>query len=158
MTDSRDHVDRMSSPGAEDAAGRRARRREASDAHVEAIDRRRAVESARARVLLAEFVAEATRSGPAPVRLRARSFDGRHRYRTAMLGWYLRVNESVAVGTDGEFYVLSTPSSFFALLRGAVVGPSEPPLVLGAGGRDGESIALVEALARVSARRTGDHR
>ncbi|HEY3438598.1 MAG TPA: hypothetical protein VGK35_13000, partial [Actinotalea sp.] len=62
-------------------------------------------------------------------------------------GWYLRRNETVAVGTDGEFYVLSVPRSMSALVRGTPVEPSDPPLVLGKGGRDGESIDLVDALA-----------
>lgn len=140
----------------DEAARWRAQRSEAATAHGEALARAQAGESARARALLAEFVAEAGRRGIAPVRLRARSYDGRHRYRTSVLGWYLKLNESVAVGTDGEFYVLGVPASLGALLTGAVVTPSDPPMVLGKGGRDGESIDLPDAIAltleRASAR------
>ncbi|MBE9937819.1 hypothetical protein G8C60_01520, partial [Cellulosimicrobium cellulans] len=64
-------------------------------------------------------------------------------------GWYLRRNHSVAVGEDGEFYVLSVPGGVRARLRGVAVEPSDPPLVLGKGGRDGESIDLADALALV---------
>lgn len=138
----------------EDVADWRERRREAAAVHGEALARREAGESAKARVLLAAFVAQATERGIAPVRLRARSYDGRHRYRTSTDGWYLKLNESVAVGTDGEFYVLGVPASLLALVRGATVEPSEPPLVLGKGGRDGESIDLPDALAMVLERNT----
>ncbi|MDT0167260.1 hypothetical protein Q9R32_17030 [Actinotalea sp. AC32] len=124
----------------------RERRREAAGAHADALARRQAVEHAQARALIAEFVAEARRRGIAPVPLRARSYDGRHRYRTPLQGWYLRRNESVAVGTDGELYVLGVPTSVLALVRGVTPEPSEPPMVLGKGGRDGESIDLPDAL------------
>ena len=111
------------------------------------------MESGRARALLADFVREALELGPAPVPLRAQGTDGRHRYRTSLTGWYLKRNESLAVGTDGEFYVLSVPPSVSAWLRGAILTPSDPPLVLGAGGRDGESIELSVALDRIRSRR-----
>ena len=114
-----------------------------------ALDRRRAQESTAARALLAEFVATAQARGLAPEPLRARSFDGSATYRTSVVGWYLRRNRSVAVGTDGEFYVLGVPRSLTARLRGATLAPSDPPLVLGKGGRDGESIDLADALALV---------
>nr|WP_297423296.1 hypothetical protein [uncultured Actinotalea sp.] len=124
----------------------RARRRQAADAQAEALAQRQAAEHAAARRLLAEFVAEATRQGPPPVPLRARSYDGRHRYRTPLHGWYLRRNESVAVSTAGDFYVLGVPGSLRALVRGVEPEPADPPLVLGRGGRDGESVDLADAL------------
>lgn len=96
--------------------------------------------------MLAEFVRTATERGIEPVRLKARSYDGQGRYRTSTWGWYLRRNESVAVGTDGEFYLLTVPPSLRARLTGATLEPSDPPLVLGKGARDGESIDLVDAL------------
>lgn len=133
-------------PGPDAAADWRARAADAAAEHARALDRRRAQESAQARALIAEFVARAAREGVAPVPLRARSYDGRHRYRTPLRGWYLRRNESVAVDTDGEFYVLSVPGSPLALLRGTSPQPSDPPLILGKGARDGESIDLVDAL------------
>ncbi len=127
----------------------RDRRTDAAAEHERALARRRAAESAQARALLADFVGEAGRRGILPVPLRARSYDGRHRYRTSTSGWYLRRNESVAVGTDGEFYVLGVPSSLRAMVTGVALTPSDPPLVLGKGGRDGESIDLPDALALV---------
>lgn len=125
----------------------RSRRSDAAQEHAKALAARQAAESERARAMLADFVAEALRSGPAPVPLRARSYDGRHRYRTSTTGWYLKLNETVAVGTDGEFYPLGVPASLGALLKGVRLEPTDPPLVLGKGGRDGESIDLADALA-----------
>jgi len=101
--------------------------------------------------MLAELVRHATAHGPAPVPLRARSFDGRHRYRTGLDGWYLRQDESLAVSTAGEFYVLRAPTSVAALWRGVELTPQDPPLVLGAGGKDGESLDLDVAISRVLA-------
>lgn len=117
--------------------------------HAEALERRRLAESTRARALLAEFVGTARDRGIAPVPLRAHSYDGRHRYRTPHRGWYLRRDEKVAVGTDGEYYVLGVPTSLRAQLRGTTLTPQDPPLVIGAGGKDGESLDLPDALARV---------
>lgn len=126
-----------------------ARRREAARAQADALARRQEAEHAAAHRLLADFVAEAGRRGVPPVPLRARSYDGRHRYRTPLHGWYLRRNESVAVSTAAEFYVLGVPSSLRALVRGVEPQPADPPLVLGRGGRDGESVDLAEALRAV---------
>lgn len=121
-------------------------RKEAAAAHARELERRRRAESAQARALIAEFVAEAHRRGVEPVPLYARSYDGRFRYRTSLKGWYLRRNESAAVGTDGEFYVLSVPRRLSSLVTGADPEPDDPPLILGKGARDGESIDLVDAL------------
>ncbi|NMR19963.1 hypothetical protein [Cellulomonas fimi] len=125
------------------------RRRDAAAEHAAALERRRAAETLRARALIAEFVREATARRVPARPLSARSHDGRARYRTPLRGWYLRMDESVAVGTDGEFYVLTVPPSLAARFRGARPTPDDPPLVLGKGGRDGDSIDLGDALARV---------
>lgn len=124
------------------------RRTEAAALRARSLQRARAGEAARARALIADFVAEAGGKIP-PVRLRARSYDGRSRYRTHLSGWYLRRNQSVAVSTDGEFYILAVPSSWHSRLFGAHPEPSDPPLVLGRGARDGESIDLTDALRLV---------
>jgi hypothetical protein len=126
-----------------------ARRRDAARAQAEALARQQEAEHAAAHRLLVDFVAEAGRRGVRPVPLRARSYDGRHRYRTPLLGWYLRRNESVAVSTAADFYVLGVPSSLRALVRGVEPDPADPPLVLGRGGRDGESVDLADALRAV---------
>ncbi|MGY4645583.1 hypothetical protein [Cellulomonas sp. URHB0016] len=133
-----------------DAAARwRDDRRVAAQAHADALEQRRLAESARARALITAFVEQALARGPAPVELRARSYDGRSRFRTPLRGWYLRRDESVAVDVGGAFYVLTAPPSLAARFRGVTPVPSDPPLVLGAGGKDGESLDLVQALDRV---------
>ena len=138
-------------PAGDDGSRWRDHRSEAARVHARGLERRRAAESAQARALIAAFVEEAQRRGIPPVRLRARSYDGQSRYRTSTLGWYLRRNESVAVGTDGAFYLCTVPSSVMAHLVGARLEPSDPPMVLGRGGRDGETIDLPDALAKALA-------
>lgn len=134
-----------------DAARWREERREAAHAHAEALELRRQAESARAHAMITEFVAHALEHGPAPEPLRVRTYDGRQRYRTPLQGWYLRFDETVAIDTDGAFYVLRTPPSVVARVRGVRPEPSDPPLVIGAGGKDGESVDMKDALARLRA-------
>ena len=122
--------------------------------HAEALARRQRAETAQARVLIEQFLRDAATRGVPPTPLAARSYDGRSRYRTPLRGWYLRRNETVAIGTDGEFYVLTVPASLRSRLSGVTPPPSDPPIILGKGGRDGESIDLADALARVLAGET----
>ena len=123
-----------------------ARRRDAATEHAEVLARRKAAETEQARALLADFVRTAVERGLATSELRARAFNGRTTYRTGRTGWYLKRNGSLGVGTDGEFYVLSAPTSLRSRLAGADVPPSDPPLTVGVGGRDGESMPLAQLL------------
>lgn len=126
-------------------------RREASQnaAHQRAeLERKRQAQSDQARAMIADFVRAAHAAGVPTQRFTARSYGGRTTYRTSVHGWYLRKNASVGVGTDGEFYILTVQGSLMERLRGAQLTPSDPPLVLGQGARDGESIDLREALDR----------
>ncbi len=125
-------------------------RREAALAHEERLRAQRAQQTRQARALIAAFVARARRQGVEPTALVARDYSGRGPFRTDQRGWYVRTNQSAAVGEDGEFYVLVVDGGLRARLSGARLRPSEPPLVLGSGGRDGESIDLRDALARVA--------
>ncbi|MGB2569145.1 hypothetical protein ACPFP2_11910 [Micromonospora citrea] len=126
----------------------REQRQRAVRAHAAAADARRAAEHAEAAELVAAFVAEATRRGLRPARLTALGYDGRSRYRTRLRGWYLDRARTRAVGVDGRFYLLTVPSSLRARLLGAEPSPSAAPLVVGEGGRDGESIPLRALLNR----------
>ena len=134
----------MSTPPTDDWA---ARRRDAAAEQVARLDRVRAAESRQAAALLAGFVRDAHERGLPTTPLKARATSGRAIYRTGLTGWYLKRNGSLAVDEDGRFYILTAPSSLGARLRGATVAPSDPPLVVGAGGRDGESMPLAELLA-----------
>ena len=132
----------------------RTRRREAADAHAAAAQRARAQETAQARALLAGFAAELRRRGAAPEPLRASA--GGAWYRTGLTGWYLRRDGSLALGVDGRYYVLAVPPSLRGRLTGVRLEPSEPPLQVGRGARDGESIELAELLRRRLAELGGD--
>src|SRR5207237_412762 len=79
-----------------------------------------------AAVLLDDFVRRAAERGLPPHPLAARTFDGRSTYRTHVRGWYLKSNRSVAVGADGEYYVLTVPASLRARFTGADLTPSTP--------------------------------
>lgn len=129
----------------EDAAKRRAERAERADYHVEAQRRRSEQESAKAQVLVDRFVAQARQAGMATEELTARPWSGRGRYRTGVVGWYLRRDRSVGVGLDGSYYVLVVAPQRFGRWRTVPVDPTPPPLQVGQGARDGESVAL-EAL------------
>jgi hypothetical protein len=121
-------------------------RRRAIAGHAADLERRRAAEVEQARRLIADFTREAGERGLPTEPLTARAYDGRATYRTGLRGWYLRPDRSVAVGVDGEFYILTVPGSLRARLTGATVLPAEPRLVVGEGGRDGESMPLAALL------------
>ena len=124
----------------------REERRQAAAEHGAALERKRAAESAQARELLAGFVATMNERGVQPEPLRAQVVGSNTSYRTDLTGWYLRRNRSLAVDVDGNFYILGVPASLKARVTGVRVLPSDPPLVVGQGARDGESLPLAELL------------
>jgi hypothetical protein len=119
---------------------------ERADYHVRMQEKRRARESAKAQVLVDEFVRTARERGLAITELTARTWKGSGRYATGVKGWYLRLDRSVGVDPDGGYYALLVPPRRLARFRGVEVAPSPPPLQVGEGARDGESIALAELL------------
>ncbi|MBV1851567.1 hypothetical protein [Catellatospora tritici] len=116
--------------------------------HAAADERRRAAEVAKARVMIERFVTQARERGLRTTALTAFAYDGGGRYRTGLRGWYVHRGRGLAVDVDGNYYVLGVPSSLRARLLGAQVAPSDPPLVIGAGGKDGESMPLEVMLRR----------
>jgi hypothetical protein len=112
------------------------------------LGRRQAAESAQAQQLVEQFVRDAVAAGISPVRFTARSYNGDSRFRTNVTGWYLKRDRSIGVGTDGKFYVLHAPGGVGSWVRGVTLAPSDPPLELGKGARDGESMPMAEALAK----------
>lgn len=133
----------------DDGEAWRAQRRAAADAHAEALARRKAGESAQARVMLQDFVARAKARGLAPEPLLVQGYGGKGTAKSQVRGWYLRLDRAVGVGEDGEFYVLTAPLSLFDRIRGIHIAPTDPPLVIGQGGRDGDTIDLAQAIARL---------
>ena len=123
------------------------RQRHAAAAQAAREDLRRAAETERARAIVADFAREALARRLRTERLLVRPYNGRGTYRSRVDGWYVRRDHSLGVGVDGEFYVLSVPTSLGARLFGAHLTPSDPPLIAGKGSRDGHSMAL-DALLR----------
>ncbi|MDX6235971.1 MAG: hypothetical protein QOG10_786 [Kribbellaceae bacterium] len=124
----------------------RDRRREASAVHAAALERRKAAETEQARAQLAEFVRKMRAQGIQPRPLRAWVVGSGVSYRTGVNGWYLRRNRSLGADADGNFYILGTPASLRARLLGVRISPSDPPLTVGVGARDGESRPLEQLL------------
>ena len=104
-------------------------------------------EAERAQVLIDEFIWQATTLGIAPVPLRATTMSG-HDVRTDKQGWYIRKNRSIAVGTDGCYYILTVPGGLLDRVRGVSLKPTPPSLQVGRGGRDDETGDLKDFLAR----------
>lgn len=103
-------------------------------------------EAAKAQVLIDEFLRAAEAAGLRPRPLKAVTLDG-HVVKTDKVGWYLRTNHSVALDTQGNYYSLVVPGGWKERLRGVKLQPTLPPLVIGRGGRDGETGDLNEFLA-----------
>ena len=116
--------------------------------HAAAEKAARDAQTSQARQLVAEFAQTAQERGIKPMRLMARAYNGRSRYRTNVVGWYVHPDRSLAVGVDGAFYVLGVPASVRSRLLGARPVPQDPMLVIGRGAKDGESISLRELLQR----------
>lgn len=130
----------------DDEVSWRERRREASAVQAAALERRQAAETEQARAQLAEFVRKMKAKGIEPGPLRAPVVGSGASYRTGVTGWYLRRNRSLGVDTDGNFYILGVPGSLKARLLGVRISPSDPPLTVGLGARDGESLPLEKLL------------
>lgn len=105
-------------------------------------------EAAQAQVLIDEFVAAAHAKGIAPRPLKAKTLDG-HVVKTDKVGWYLRTNKSLAIDVDGNYYSLTVPGGLKERIRGVKLTPGLAPMVIGRGGRDGETGDLKEFLAWV---------
>jgi hypothetical protein len=122
---------------------KRAIRRHAADR-----DRRLAADTAKARELVADFVREACSRGLPTTPLLAQGHDGRGTYRTGRKGWYLRADHTIAIGADGDYFVLTVAPSLRARFAGATIAPQDPRLIVGEGARDGESMPLETLLRR----------
>ena len=126
----------------DDAAEHRREQAERAAYHVQAQRRRSQEESAKAQVLIDGFVQQAQQAGLPTEELTARPWSGGGRYRTGVVGWYLRSNRSVGVGTDGSFYVLTVAPVRLGRWRTVRMDPTPPPLVVGKGAGDGEVFDL----------------
>lgn len=132
----------------DEAEKRRAERAERAAYHTGARQRREELESAKAQVIIERFVAQALQADLPTEELTARPWSGRGRYRTGVIGWYLRRDHSLGVGVDGSYYVLNVPAMPFGRWRTAHLDPTPPPLEIAKGARDGEAISLEALLER----------
>ena len=130
----------------EDAGGRRAQAAEQADYHARALQQRQDKEAAQAQLLIDDFVAQARRADLPTEELMARPWSGGGRYRTGVMGWYLRQNQSIGVDVDGAFYTLVVPPQRLGRWRKVTLHPSPPPLQPGLGARDGEAASLKDLL------------
>lgn len=96
------------------------------------------------------FVARLRELGASPEPLQATLLNG-SRVKTDKTGWYLNKARTLAVAPDGTYYQLVTAGSALARFTGVKVLPSPPTLVIGRGGRDGETGDLADFLARALA-------
>ena len=110
-----------------------ARRTEAAREQERRLRERQEVEHRKARAILAEFTKVARERLPAE-RLVVQGYGGRGRATSDVEGWYLRLDKTVGL---------------LDRVRGVTLRPTPPPLVIGAGGKDGDSIELVAALDRL---------
>lgn len=111
------------------------------------LDRQRQAESAQAAVMVRAFAERAVAAGVEPGPLNARTYSGRALVKTDVVGWYINRACSVGVSVDGDFYLLHAPGGWSARFKGVHLEPSDPPLELGRGARDGESMPIDKALA-----------
>lgn len=107
-------------------------------------------EAVAAQVLIDEFVATAAARGLRPEPLRALLMDGT-RVKSDQVGWYLNKGQTLAIAPDGRFFKLLTTGGRFARFTGVKLSPSMPPMVVGRGGRDGETGDLRDFLERALA-------
>lgn len=107
-------------------------------------------EAAAAQEQLDAFVATLKAAQVAPEPFQATLLNGA-RVKTDQLGWYLNKARTLAVAPDGGYYQLVVTGSALARFTGVKVNPSAPTLVIGRGGRDGETGDLADFLGRALA-------
>ena len=96
------------------------------------------------------FVATLTGRDVAPEPLQATLLNGA-RVKTGLTGWYLNRARTLAVAADGSYYQLVTAGGALTRFTGVTMQPSAPTLVIGRGGRDGETGDLADFLERALA-------
>lgn len=126
------------------------------DTHPTAPDAKSDASSARSRAdtdavaaqrLIEQFIAQARGRGIRPEPLRARLSNG-GTARTDKKGWYIKTNQTVGIGEDGGYYVLSIPGGLRERLSGVRLKPSQPGLRVVPTGRDDEAGGLADFLIR----------
>lgn len=104
-------------------------------------------EAVEAQQLIDAFIAQARELGidPEPLRMQ---LSGGGTARTDKSGWYIKVNQTVAIGEDGGYYILSMPGGLRERIAGVHLHPTQPALQVSRGGRDGETGELADFLTK----------
>ena len=131
--------------GSETNPSRPQTRREAARVREEMAVAAARQEAKAAQRLIDEFIVQARQEGITPQPLRAQLISG-GTAKTDQIGWYIKANQSVAIGEDGSYYVLTVHGGLKEKMRGVHLAPSQPGLVVSRGGRDGESGDLKQFL------------
>lgn len=122
------------------------KRHEVIAAQQNALEAQRRSEHERATAIIRDAIQQYREAGIEPIPLHARPFTGNGTIRTSLTGWYLKHDRTLAVDEDARFYVLRVPGGLMSRLRGATPEPSPAPMVVGRGGRDGETFEIRELL------------
>lgn len=117
--------------------------------HAAALERARETEIAAARAIIDDFLVAARAAKLPTTRFVVQGFGGKGQARTNVEGWLLRRNGTIGLGTDGTVYRLTDDLSLLDRIRGVEPRPIDPQRQIGAGGRDGDSIMLEDALRRL---------
>ncbi len=121
-------------------------RQEVFEAKEQALHAARQAEHEKATTMIREAITRFREAGIAPVPLRAKPYAGPGTIRTALEGWYLKKDRTLAVDTEGRYYVMRVDGGLRSRLQGATPEPRPAPLVVGRGARDGDSFDLPELL------------
>jgi hypothetical protein len=105
--------------GPTESAAWRQKRRDASAERLAALDRRKSAESRQAAEHVAGFVEQARARNLPTTRLRAGSLNGRTTYKTALEGWYIKRNRTLAIGVDANIVTASLKAVVSAVNRAA---------------------------------------
>ncbi len=121
-------------------------RAEVIAAQEQALEHARRTEHEKATAILREYVERFETAGIAPRPLRALPFKGSGTIRTPLHGWYLKQDRTIGIDTRARYFILRADGGLLTRLRGAEIEPVDAPLVVGRGGRDGETFDLRELL------------
>ncbi|WP_067778574.1 hypothetical protein [Actinomyces vulturis] len=124
------------------------KRRQAASERARLMQQARHAEEAKAARVVKCFLEQARIEGLEPVDLVMRGYSG-GKARTGLKGWYLRSDETVALGVDGMFYVLRDQLGWKERFFGATPLAEPVPMTIGEGGRDGDIVPLRFALNRL---------
>jgi hypothetical protein len=115
-------------------------------AKEQALEHARRTEHEKATAILRDYIGRFEAAGIPPRPLRALPYKGTRPIRTPLRGWYLKHDRTIGVDVDARYYILRADGGIVGRLRGAAPEPVDAPLVVGRGGRDGETFDLVELL------------